>query len=301
MLGVGAQKAGTTWLHHQLNSLPFADFGMLKEYHVFDSLYVDEFKERNEKIKARGDAQAGDDVEAKGLKSKLQKTHASFLENTANYFAYFDELADARAGITMTGDITPTYSALPEPAFAQIREGLEARGFRVKVVFLMRDPVERCWSMMRMKERLELRRFGHHNLQMNGQRRLLQLYRDDQMTLRTRYDLTVPRIESVFAPEDIFIGFYETLFSPDSVARLCDTLGIRPFEADFGRQVNVSEKTWPLDEAVRTKVARHYRSVYAFVENRYGREFVDAHWPSAPYARRPGRVVRWAQGAGLLK
>ena len=38
LLGIGAQKAGTTWLHAQLNRRRDADFGFLKEYHVHDAL-----------------------------------------------------------------------------------------------------------------------------------------------------------------------------------------------------------------------------------------------------------------------
>lgn len=43
-------------------------------------------------------------------------------------------------------DITPSYSMLSAGDFAIVRDGLEAKGFDVKVVFLMRDPLERLWS-----------------------------------------------------------------------------------------------------------------------------------------------------------
>ena len=42
LLGVGAQKAGTSWLHQQRHSRPDADFGVLKEYHVHDARMVPE-------------------------------------------------------------------------------------------------------------------------------------------------------------------------------------------------------------------------------------------------------------------
>ena len=42
ILGVGCQKGGTTWLHQQLNKSKNTDMGFLKEYHVFDALYVPE-------------------------------------------------------------------------------------------------------------------------------------------------------------------------------------------------------------------------------------------------------------------
>ena len=38
ILGVGAQKAGTTWLHSQLSTNNSIDFGFRKEYHVFDTI-----------------------------------------------------------------------------------------------------------------------------------------------------------------------------------------------------------------------------------------------------------------------
>ena len=40
LLGVGAQKAGTSWLHQQLQQRSDADFGFLKEYHIHDALTI---------------------------------------------------------------------------------------------------------------------------------------------------------------------------------------------------------------------------------------------------------------------
>jgi hypothetical protein len=38
ILGVGAQKGGTTWLHRQLNNNKNIDLGFRKEYHIFDAI-----------------------------------------------------------------------------------------------------------------------------------------------------------------------------------------------------------------------------------------------------------------------
>jgi hypothetical protein len=37
VLGIGAQKAGSSWLHAQLNRRRDAEFGFLKEYHIHDA------------------------------------------------------------------------------------------------------------------------------------------------------------------------------------------------------------------------------------------------------------------------
>ena len=42
VLGLGAQKAGSSWLHAQLNHRRDAEFGFLKEYHIHDALTLPE-------------------------------------------------------------------------------------------------------------------------------------------------------------------------------------------------------------------------------------------------------------------
>lgn len=43
LLGIGAQKAGTTWLHNQLVLNNNVDLGFAKEYHVLDSIFINSF------------------------------------------------------------------------------------------------------------------------------------------------------------------------------------------------------------------------------------------------------------------
>ncbi|WP_395660452.1 hypothetical protein [Aestuariivirga sp.] len=38
ILGVGAQKAGTTWLFHRLAGAPNASMGLVKEYNIWNAL-----------------------------------------------------------------------------------------------------------------------------------------------------------------------------------------------------------------------------------------------------------------------
>ena len=43
---------------------------------------------------------------------------------------------------------------LPKRVVRYIKKGLEDKQFEIKVVFLMRDPVERAWSHLRMINRI---------------------------------------------------------------------------------------------------------------------------------------------------
>ena len=41
ILGVGCQNGGTTWIDDQLSKVEQVDLGFQKEYHVFDTLYIE--------------------------------------------------------------------------------------------------------------------------------------------------------------------------------------------------------------------------------------------------------------------
>jgi len=40
-----------------------------------------------------------------------------------------------------------------QKVFKSIQDGFERRGVTLKVIFLMRDPIQRCWSAVRMRRR----------------------------------------------------------------------------------------------------------------------------------------------------
>lgn len=118
VLGVGAQKAATTWLHRLLKpGLP------MKEFHVWNTLY----------------GPPGSTIE-KGYRFDNSLRQA-MLADTEFYFDTF-----ARGGV----DITPSYAALSAETFGLIRDGFDRRGADIVPIFIMRDPVDRLWSAWQM-------------------------------------------------------------------------------------------------------------------------------------------------------
>ena len=149
LLGVGAQKAGTSWLHKQLHSRPDADFGCLKEYHVHDARTIPALA-RFRRV----------DIRAKEPRTWIQPRTLMrqwFINNPKRYTDYFTWLLRRprfRSGpIRLTGDITPSYALLSAETLGEIKTNFEQRGIPVKPVFLMRDPLERLISSQRMKLR----------------------------------------------------------------------------------------------------------------------------------------------------
>lgn len=269
LLGVGCQKGGTSWLYDYLSRHPNADLGFRKEYHVFDGLYVPEFAHHGQRVRKRAAA-----LLEGGAPRPADAGNAfrllNFYADIQNYFDYFWALAHRSDQTTLTGDITPTYAALPREAFARIREALVKRSFDVRVVFLMRDPVERVISQVRMRQRTASR----------DSKDIREAFATRTVELRTRYELTIANLESVFRKDEIFYCFYERLFSEDSIRRATSFLSI-PYRApDFDRKVNVAGEKSDLDRATRGKIFDHYRATYDFVAQRFGRAEVGQVWPS---------------------
>jgi hypothetical protein len=282
ILGVGAQKCGTTWLHSQLVRNACVDMGFAKEYHVFDAFSVPvcaSFKTGLiEEIHSSGK------LGRTAKETRLLVRRMSFIDNTENYFDYFDYLYLKNPEVQAVGDITPSYSMLDAQMFRHIKTGLEARGFTVKVVFLMRDPVERVWSMLRMDRRLSQEGWDQENLPEN--QALAAQYKTDAFALRTRYDNTIRNLEQVFELDNIFYGYYEALFNEDSFSRLQAFLGLDLVAANFESLVNASPKTGSIDESLYREIAWYFEPVYRFVSQKSDGK-VDRLWPGFAYLPAP--------------
>jgi hypothetical protein len=268
VLGVGAQKAGTTWLHEYLASLPEVDLGFMKEYHVFDQNYVrDTTPGRKKKFENYLDSFFGSDLLS--IRHKFRRNHK-------HYFSYFRKLVDSPDQVFITGDITPSYAALPVKVLQYIKSSLEKNGFRVRVVFLMRDPVARCISANRMYSSPRLLDSpGDAALEAEL---LAKKYQQTRFQIRTRYDNTIGNLEQVFNPDELYLGFYEELFSDNAIAEICSFLELPFRPGNYEQVVHGSLVKSELPEPVKSQVRSYYSEVYDFVLNRFGQDRVKKLW-----------------------
>jgi hypothetical protein len=276
-IGLGCQKGGTSWLHDYLAASPRCDPGFRKEYHVFDGLDLPSEAWMRNRVVAR--AAKAVDALGRGARANADALRqAAFYADTETYFDYFASLL-ARDGIALTCDITPSYALLPATRLTMIREGFARRGVRTVPVFLMRDPVERVWSMVRMNQQRRPEEFPGPTGEW-----VRRLHTRDDHALRTRYDLTLAALDAAYPPEDVWLGFYERLFDRDVLADLCRHLGIDAPRPDLDRVVNASPKHGPgLPDDVVAEVARHFAGVYDAVAARFPDLDLDRLWPSSRY------------------
>lgn len=272
ILGIGAQKSGTSWLYHYLKKHPNVNLGFMKEYHVFDALYLNNRKIRENILQWRINRVINDPKKPTIKDIMLLK----FLGDLNVYFQYFRSLVDKNAEISVTGDITPSYAALDREAFADIRQQIIQHGFRPKVIFLLRDPVERCISLSRML----MRNSGVAPTESAEIEHLKQNYSTVDYVIRTRYDLTIKNVEAVFNTDEIHYEFYETLFMEKSIQAICSQLKIQYVKPDFEHQPNKSRTSNEIPTSLRVEITNFYTNVYAEIAKKFGEERIKSIWPS---------------------
>ena len=282
MLGVGCQKGGTTWLHAYLNGFLETDFGFDKEYHVFDAVYMQNLCGVFYEHKLERLVTLINDGSLKHEDKHLLK-HIDFYRDTTNYFEFFNYLYNKAPHTRVVGDITPSYCGLPVDAFQQIKFQAEQVGFNMKVIFLMRDPVERIWSQVRMGRREEQKNSPEYVNPRTIEEELLFFFVDEQCKFRTQYDKTIKNLESSFPPSDIHCEFYENLFNENAIKNITDFLDLPFIQPNFAAEHNTTEKTDTLSEETIRLVANHYRDTYQFCYERYGKDKINALWPSSIY------------------
>lgn len=149
----GMPKAGTGWLFQQLFHHPDFWMSQIKEYHYFDTVFPKESI-----LDTIRDARENPD----GFNRR--RGRLGFPKLTERDQLFFDDVLSCSSGGVdldeyarlfrqkngqLNGDITPDYCGLNEALIARIAKAFP----HLKVVFLVRDPVARCWSRLQMRER----------------------------------------------------------------------------------------------------------------------------------------------------
>ena|SRR5205085_5478364 len=252
VLGIGAQKAGTSWLRNYL--LTREDTYIFPaEMHFFDSKYGPESERRRARLlRKRGETgQNNNDL----LDLKLADLERE--DDGGSYRTFFEErVPDATR---LFGEITPSYALLGESGFRAVRRLFPD----TRVIFIMRDPVDRFYSHVRM-ERDRRRAKGR------PQRNPLALLDEFSYFGKSLYQSTINDLERVFSPNTIIYLFYETLFRPETIRDLCGFLDVEYTPADCEGVINAGgpREDIPLeiDETVRTR----FEATYAFCRSRFG-------------------------------
>tara|TARA_B100000378_G_scaffold70310_1_gene53413 strand:- start:87 stop:1001 length:915 start_codon:yes stop_codon:yes gene_type:complete len=281
LLGMGAQKAGTSWLYNYIKQQPEADFGQLKEYHVWDALNIREFYDvdfRKDRKNLRRDFRdllmriMNRPREAYCVRRQMQL-------NTKFYFDYFSEILKKDCTF-ITGDFTPEHGALDVKILNFIQNEFENRGISTKAIFIMRDPVDRCLSAVRMWKKFGKSRQGV-DIERSLEDSLLSYVGTRQAQLLTNYQQTINSLEKAFEPEDIYIGFYETMFQKKEIERLSYFIGTSVDYSFSEESFNTTSKGDVLSSEAHRQASLAFTSVYKFCFTRWPN--LQNHWTTCQF------------------
>lgn len=268
VLGIGAMKAGTTWLYAYFDDHHDIYASSIKELHYFDQIYRPDmcayFGRKFAESLATQLASSGTENQFKDRPDIVDLADRVRMndEGDSAYVDFFEKRVPQN--IHSFCEITPSYSLLRENGFAAIK----ALFPKTKIIFLMRDPIDRYHSALRMFER-----GGVINANHEFQRSLYEPFHYE----RGRYDLTIESVLKVFDEKDVFFGFYETLFTEKEVRRLTSFLDIDYVEPNFSRYFNVGVQARPLTEQDLQMAYEAYAPVYKFCRSIFGSN-IPASW-----------------------
>ena len=241
-VGIGAQKAGTTWLYRNLRDHPQI-WMPKKEVHYFDQKINDtSFNLRTRFLGKRPEDQAWRQQVKHWTGVHLRKFYLPGLLWVYRYYmrppddGWYAALFAAGEGKT-TGEITPNYSVLDREQIAHVHEIMP----EAKIIFLMRNPIERDWSQTVMYfDKREGRRVEEVR-----DEEFLDFTRS-QSSLHTDYLRTLENWGAFFPEKQIFVGFLEDIhFYPNRLLRrLYSFLGVEAWRTTRLLDARSTPATW---------------------------------------------------------
>jgi hypothetical protein len=210
-LGIGAARAGTTWLHANIKRHPQIWLPPLKELHYFD-------------LQRPGAAEH----------YPIRETDVHFLGRTWKlgprsirrlfYYRHLSTLCRKRTRLgwslryalgfrsdrwytrlfrtdCVSGEITPGYMLLPRPVVEDVRR----LNPDMKIILLLRNPVSRAWSLVRQH-------LGKRT-QNASDETILRLADADWIVKRGDYVNAINTWRGVFGEKQVFIGFFDDLIA----------------------------------------------------------------------------------------
>jgi len=280
ILGVGAQKAGTSWLYNQLaKTRNFKALGT-KELHYWDECY----SQYSEQIQTEQDIQNWFTASCPGEIGSPREVTGE------DYFSKIQKTSRRPLGFLspkmLVADITPAYSGLPVFVWRTILNQLEKHQIDYRVVYLLRDPVLRITSAMNMWARSDLLQGFVRGI--SGVERFSSIGREVSATwayqARTRYEMTLQNLDSVFPPDKVFVGFQELMSSSSQHHRLQDFLGFGIQHFDYQATPQTDETYTYFDRETASAVASSYVSTYTAMRDRY--PFVEDIWSGFQFLKK---------------
>ncbi len=275
---VGATKAGTSWLYSALYEHPECWLRAVKETHYFDTMdaadadrQVGQLVKRLEVFgknleRARAIGSAARIVGLEDQIASLRDLIAVLSGDRTGDRAYLAWMLQGRTDEPLIADLTPSYALLSETEYARMLElDLDAL-----VIYLVRDPVARLWSQVRMQV---MRREGDadkfERRCNNLLARVLKGETDPGIAARGDYAGVIPKLRRVVPDKRLLIAYAETMFTASGWADICGFLGITATDVIVERTVLKGDPA-EIDPDLEAQSVVFLREQYDFMARNMG-------------------------------
>lgn len=253
ILCIGTQKAGTTWLSDYFRARGDIHAPPVKEVHYFDARFAPKWcgKYEAEMLENFKSEVAGLTLQSAADAREQQKLAAMLLRfrmisNPADYMRF---MMWGAAGKNVLFEATPDYMMVGPDGFRAMREVNND----VRLILLMRNPADRFWSSLRFNKT--------HVEDFDIDRMFDRLIEREDFILLADYGRAIRLAQSVFDRSSIHLEFYERLFTPEAIARLCKFVGVPYRDPDFGARSNAAI-AMEMTDARRLRAIKAYGRVY---------------------------------------
>jgi hypothetical protein len=275
---VGAAKAGTSWLHRVLSDHPGFALRSIKELHFFDALDKGEVDRQVAAVEARRGAYL---AQLAGAGPARHATRARQVQDCEEWIAVLrsrDEAAYLRylgAGAEgrMVADMTPAYALLSEARLTSMA-GIAGD---VRFLYLIRDPVERLWSHVRMIAAQRAAKDGQ--AEGRAEHVLARVFsgKEREIAARGDYAAAIGKLVRAVDPTRLLVAVTEEMLTPGGLARIMGFLGLGVPAADFARRIHEGA-AGDMPRAARTEARAWLAAQYDFVAGWLGRRPAGWAW-----------------------
>ena len=259
-LCIGAQKAGTTWLFSNLLQHPEIWLPSVKEVHYLSRLdrgIISGWKSLRKKI-WRENLYSNFKSEFSDFSSAtfIWKLYYYFGLRTDKWYASLFKPGKGK----VSGDITPAYSIMNKVAVEHAYSIMP----HAKIIFIMRNPIDRAWSHARMSfdKKWDLYEKCNGDFKNIDNKSLIQHFKRKGLVLRGNYIRTMDIWESVYPVDQIYYAFYE-----DIAQRPKDLL------LDIYRFIGVTAKEIYVPKQIKNIITPSSKYEIPEAANRYLNEF----------------------------
>jgi hypothetical protein len=256
---IGAQKAGTTWLHQNLAYHPEVWMPLVKELHYFLDRFAPTRSGWERRFLEEQIVRARKTLDMLVRSPKALDRHRACLDHLATMGTddlwYQRVFSFAGAG-QMTGEASSFYCTLPRQVIAMIAQRIPC----VRIILLLRDPIDRAWSHLRMQIEQGDERAAALATDYRGQPLEGYVIQSNYREMLNNWRCFVPGARL------LIINFDDIADRPTQVLRqVCDFLHVTPDDRFFPESgTRVHARTWrPIPSALHEALKRGTERIYA--------------------------------------